>query len=120
MDVVKQAGQKGVAKWLDDAKIRFHKATIERRVARRIQQLRALSLLRVAIVACRMCADEALRPASGSKSLGRLARTTHPLDRDEPAAFTASFPRTNFSNRKIGRGTGASVDQIPSPVSQLF
>ena len=30
VDVVKQAGQKGVTKWLDDAKIRFHKATIER------------------------------------------------------------------------------------------
>ena len=30
VNVVKQAGQKGVTKWLDDATIRFHKATIER------------------------------------------------------------------------------------------
>jgi transposase len=30
VDVIKQAGQKGVTKWLEDAKIRFHKATIER------------------------------------------------------------------------------------------
>ena len=30
VDVVKQAGQKGVTKWLEDVKIRFHKATIER------------------------------------------------------------------------------------------
>jgi len=27
---LKQAGQKGITRWLDDAKIRFHKATIER------------------------------------------------------------------------------------------
>ena len=30
VDVVKLAGQKGITKWLDDAKIRSHKATIER------------------------------------------------------------------------------------------
>lgn len=30
VDVVKQAGQKGVTKWLEDTKIRFHRATIER------------------------------------------------------------------------------------------
>lgn len=120
MDVVKQAVQKGVAKWLTDAKIRFHKATIERRVARRTQQLRALSLLRVAIVACRMCADEALRPASGSKSRGRLAITTHPLDRDEAAVFTASFPRTIFQTAKSVAVPDRAVDQIPAPVSQPF
>ncbi len=30
VDVVTQAGQKGVTKWLEDTKIRFHRATIER------------------------------------------------------------------------------------------
>ena len=30
VDVVKQAGQKGMNQWLDDAKIRFHKKTVER------------------------------------------------------------------------------------------
>jgi len=52
----------------------------------------------MAFIACRICTEQLyVLPQADSVMASRLARTTHLSVGDEPAAFTASFPRTIFS-----------------------